>query len=129
MCSTAKEMNSLLAYEVSQSRRHLRYLSLVMLRLNEAGPKLASLLRGGVRESDSTFFAENAALVVMGETHKTDAIKAVNRYRDEFCDRFDIRSSVSSFPDDGLNPGELMSVLRRRLKSSMELDCGAVVTE
>ena len=82
-----------------------------------------------MRESDSTFFSEKAALVVMGETRKTDAIKAVNRYRDEFCDRFDVRSSISSFPDDGKGPEELMNVLERRLKSAMELDRGAVVAQ
>jgi hypothetical protein len=129
MCKSMRELELLLSYELGQSRRHLRYFSLVMLRLNEAGPKLASLLRGGMRESDSTFFSENAALVVMGETHKTDAIKAVNRYRDEYCDRFDTRSSVSSFPDDGVGPKELMSTLKHRLKTAMGLDRGSVVTE
>ena len=127
MCSNVRDLELLLAYELSQSTRHLRYLSLVMLRLNEAGPKLASLLRGGMRESDSTFFAGNVALVVMGETHKADAIKAVNRYRDEFCNRFDVRASVSSFPDDGKGPEELMNVLERRLEDAMALGCGAMV--
>ena len=129
MCSIAKEMNSLLAYEVSQSRRHLRYLSLVMLRLNEAGPKLASLLRGGVRESDSVFFSDNVGVMLMGQTHKTDAIKAMKRFRDEFCDCFDVRSAVSSFPDDGKGPKELVNVLQRRLKNAMELDHGAIVVQ
>ncbi len=129
MISNMENLDSILSYEVGQSRRHLRYFSLVMLRLNEAGPKLASLLREGMRESDSTFFSENDALVVMGETHKTDAIKAVNRYRDEFCDRFDLRSSVSSFPDDGVGSKELMSTLKHRLKTAMGLDRGSVVTE
>jgi len=129
MCDNVRDLELVLDYEVSQSRRHLRYLSLVMLRLNEAGPELASLLRGGMRESDSTFFTDNVALVVMGDTHATDAIKAVNRYRDEFCDRFDVRSSVSSFPDDGKGPEELMNVLERRLKCAMELERGAVVVQ
>jgi hypothetical protein len=100
-----------------------------MLRLNEAGPKLASLLRGSVRESDSAFFSDNVGVMLMGQTHKTDAIKAVKRYRDEFCDRYDVRSAISSFPDDGKGTEELMNVLQRRLKNAMELDNGAIVTQ
>ncbi len=119
----------LLTYELNQSMRHRRYLSVAMVYLNETGPKLASLLQRSMRESDSKFFSDNVAIVVMGETTKTEAVTAVNRYRDEFCERFDMRSSVSSFPDDGKGTEELLRVLQGRLKTAMELGCGAIVAQ
>jgi hypothetical protein len=124
-----ENLDLLLTHELNQSMRHRRYFSLAMVCLNETGPKLASLLQRGMRESDSKFFSDDVAIVVMGETTKTGAVTAVNRYRDEFCERFDVRSSISSFPDDGKAPEELMNVLERRLKSAMELDRGAVVAQ
>ena len=129
MTPRIENLNLLLTYELNQSVRHRRYLSLAMVCLNETGPKLASLLQRGMRESDSKFFSDNVAIVVMGETTKTEAVTAVNRYRDECCERFDIRSSVSSFPDDGKGSEELMNVLQRRLKNAMALDHGAIVEQ
>lgn len=129
MCSNPEELGLFLTYEVKQSMRHRRYLSLAMLHLNGTGPKLGSLLRRGVRESDWTFFSHDTAVVLMGQTHKTDAIKAVNRYRNDFGDRFDIRASVSTFPDDGRCSKDLINVLEQRLKKAMELGFDAMVAE
>ena len=89
MYSDMNNLDWLLAYELNQSIRHRRYLSLIMLSLTEGSQKLAGLLRHGVRQSDSMFFSDKVAVVLMGETSKPEAVRAVNRYCDEFNGRLD----------------------------------------
>ena len=122
-------LERLLDYELSQSMRHRRYLSLVILFFEDCHEQMDVLLRPGLRRSDAVYFSGDMAVVLMGATPKSEAIKAVNRYGNEFDGRLNIRCSVSSFPDDGKTAGELFNISRRRMKKAMQLEYGAIVAQ
>ena len=124
-----RRLIDLLDYELKQSTRHRRYLSLVMLSFEDGNRKFVDLLRSGLRQSDAMSLSENVVVVLMGATAKSEAIRAVSRYGDEFEGRLNVRCSVSSFPDDGKTPEELLTVLQRRLKKAAGLSRGAVVAQ
>jgi hypothetical protein len=119
----------LLDYELSQSVRHRRYMSVAMFCLKDSCQELAELLREDVRQSDEVFLHEDHFLVLMGTTSKTEAIKAVNRYGVDLDGFLDMRCSISSFPDDGKTSFELLQILKQRLKMAMALEQGALVAQ
>ena len=92
------KLDMLLTYELSQSMRHRRYLSVAMLSLVNGSRELVDMLQSDVRRSDSMFVSDKVAIVLMGETNKSGAIKAVNRYCAEFREFFDIRGLVLTSP-------------------------------
>jgi len=124
-----KDLEWLLDYELTQSARHRRFVSLVMLSANGNTKKLDRMLGEAVRNSDALFFISGAVAVLMGETDRSGALQAVGRYQDEISDSVDVRYAVSSFPGDGRATSEMMDVARRRLNMAMELENGSVVDQ
>ncbi len=119
----------LLDYELSQSLRHRRYLSLVMLSLKDSRQEVLELLINGLRRSDEVFFHEGRFVVMMGKTSKSEAIRAVHRYSVELEGCLDMRCSVSSFPEDGKTPRELLGVLQNRLAKAMQLETNELIVQ
>ena len=119
----------LLDYELSQSVRHRRYMSVVMFCLKDSCRELTELLREDVRQSDEMFFYKDHFVVLMGTTSKSEAIEAVNRYGVDLDGYLDMRCSISSFPDDGKTSSELLNILKQRLKKAMTLDHGSFVSQ
>ena len=117
----------LLDYELNQSVRHRRYLSIVMFRIKDACKDLMDLLLQDVRQSDELFCYKDHFVILMGTTSKPDAITAVNRYGTDLEVCPDMCCSISSFPDDGKTSRELLSVLQQRLKKAMQLEPRALV--
>lgn len=119
----------LLDYELSQSVRHRRYLSVAMFSFGERRQGLMEMLREDVRQSDEVFLHKEHFIVLMGTTSKAEAINAVNRYGIDLDGCFDMRCSISSFPDDGKTSLELLNTLEQRLKMAMALEHGALVAQ
>lgn len=119
----------LLDYELSQSVRHCRYMTVAMFYLKDDCLDLAELLREDVRQSDEVFLYKDRFVVLMGTTSKEEAINAVNRYNADLDGYLDIRCSISSFPDDGKTSLELLNILKQRLKTAMTLDNGVLVAQ
>ncbi len=119
----------LLDYELNQSVRHCRYMSVVMFCLKDASQEVVELLREDFRQSDAVSFYRDNVIVLMGKTSKANAIKAVTRCGLDLEGFLDMRCSISSFPDDGKTSGELLNILSRRLKRAMALDHGALVAQ
>ncbi len=130
MRKNMSELELLLGYELTASSRHRRFVSLVMLSSEaEQSGELEHLLDGVVRESDSAFTVNDGAIVLMGETDSSGAMRAVERYKNTINNRMDVRFSISSFPVDGKAPTELMQSAERRLQKARELNSGAIVAE
>jgi hypothetical protein len=117
----------LLDYELNQSMRHRRYMSVVLFSLKNVRQELVLLLQNDVRKSDEVFFYKDHFVVLMGKTSKSQAICAVNRYGAglEVC--LDMRCSICSFPEDGTSARELLNVLHQRLKKALELESGSLI--
>jgi hypothetical protein len=130
MRKNISELELLLGYELTASSRHRRFVSLVMLTSdNTRRSDLERLLEGAVRDSDTAFCLNDGAVVLMGETDSTGAMRAIERYKNTINDRMDVRFAISSFPVDGKAPADLMHTAERRLKRAQALNSGAVVTE
>jgi len=118
----------LLKYEVGQSARHRRYLSLGMVSCSGDPMMLRKILDEIVRGSDPLFSVNGHIVVLMGETDKEGALRAVERYKGAVNGDMDVRYAISSFPDDGKTITDLIRIGHRRLETAKTHDeYGAVV--
>ncbi len=109
------DLEWLLDYELTQSKRHLRFVSLVMLSANGSTGQIETMLNGAIRDSDILFALDHTIAVLMGETEQTGAAKAVQRYRETIGETIDVQYAVASFPDDGKDSSELIYAARNQL--------------
>lgn len=116
-----EQLNDFLDYELKAARRYGRYVTLVCLEGNE--------YRG--RESDAIFYdpstdiSKQSMTILMGETDKTGAITAVERYQSQFTEDQKIPSAaIATFPFDGFDQSELLSRLNSRFERAIELSKG-----
>jgi len=112
------DLEWLLDYEITQSTRHRRFASLVMLSANGSTSRIEPLLNGVLRDSDVLFPLDHAVAVLMGETERTGAIKAIERYKQILGDILDVQYGVASFPDDGKATNELIETAYSQLELS-----------
>jgi hypothetical protein len=117
----------LLDYELAQSMRYRRYVSLVMFCLKNIRKEFLELIRNNFRQSDEVLFCKEHFVVMMGTTSKSEAIKAVDRYNGDLEGCLSMCCSISSFPDDGKNSKDLLNVLHERMNKAMQLEASALV--
>ena len=110
-----RNLEWLLDYELKQSIRHRRFVSLVMLSANGNTKNLNRILKDISRDTDPVFLLSDAIAVLMGETDTAGALRAVERYREMSEGAMDVQYSVASFPDDGRSPDDLIYMAQRRL--------------
>jgi hypothetical protein len=108
----------LLDYELKQSVRHRRYLSLVILSPDKDSKKLKKVLEDSFRCTDPVFSVNGTLVVLMGETDKNGAVRAVERYQKTVNGSMDVRYSVASFPEDAKEAEKLMHAAYRRLETA-----------
>ena len=125
--SNRNSLRFFLAYELNQSIRHRHYVSLVLLSQQSIPDKIPKTLERIVRHSDMVFFFPNYLAILMGETEKAEALKAVERYQESINGAIDVRCSVASFPYDGKTPLELMYTAIKRLQMAYTLECRSIV--
>jgi len=111
-----RDLEWLLDYELTQSTRHRRFVSLVMLSANGSSGKIKNMLNGALRDSDVLFSLDHAVAVLMGETERSGAIEAISRYRETIGEALDVQYAVASFPDDGKATKELMDTAYGQLE-------------
>jgi len=128
LASDIDTLEWLLDYELNQSMRHRRYLSLVMLSSEEGSEKPRMILDKMVRRTDRLFAVNGSLAVLMGDTNRDGALKAVERYRREINRSIDVRYCVASFPDDAKEKEALMETACRRLETAKGLEDNAIVT-
>ena len=117
-------------YELTQSARHRRFLSLVMISPKKSSEQLLTrILAGMIRHSDTYFSINGSVVVLMGETDGAGALMAVKRYQELINGAIDVRYSVTSFPDDVKETSKIINTAYRRLEAAHALDSGAVVAE
>ena len=109
------DLEWLLDYEITQSTRHRRFVSLVMLSANGSTGKIETMLDGAFRDSDVFFSLDHAVAVLMGETERAGALEAIERYRETIGQTLDVQYAVASFPDDGKATSELMDIAYEQL--------------
>jgi len=124
-----RDLEWLLDYELKQSARHRRFVSLVMLTANGNSHKLDKMLNDVVRETDPIFSLPGSMAVLMGETDNNGAQQAIERYREAIDETMDVKFAVASFPDDGKASSELMDTAHRRLEIANTSDSGPVVAD
>ena len=105
----------LLDYELKQSIRHRRFVSLVMLSANGNKKNLNRILKDIGRDTDPVFLLSDAIAILMGDTDTTGALRLVERYREMSQGAMDIKYSVATFPDDGRSPDNLIHMAHRQL--------------
>lgn len=120
----------LLDYELNQSIRHRRFLSLVMLapRNGHNRQRFRSILDDLVRCSDPVFSVNGTVAVLMGETDKNGAVRAVERYQETVNKAIEARYSVASFPEDARETEKLIHTAHRRLETAQTFETETVVS-
>jgi len=109
------DLEWLLDYELSQSTRHRRFVSLVMLSANGSTARIEPLINGALRDSDVLFTLDHAVAVLMGETERKDAALAVDRYKEAIGEVLEVQCGVASFPEDAKATTELINRACRQL--------------
>ncbi len=109
------DLEWLLDYELTQSTRHRRFVSLMMLSANGSTSKIEPMLNGALRDSDVLFSLDHAVAVLMGETERAGALNAIKRYRKTIGGSLDVQYAVASFPDDSKATTELIDKASKQL--------------
>lgn len=117
----------LLRYELTQAARYRRELTLVLVGDGWACCG-ARLLGGLVRRSDELFVLDSDAAILMSETAKHGALRAIARFKTEYLEEFDLRFAVAAYPNDGKSARGLLQVAHRRLEAARQGGFGAVVS-
>lgn len=116
-------------YEVRCSERYRRFFSLVLMASSNEAFEFWTQLGRSLRNSDEfTDFNGHAALL-MGETDKNAAMKAVKRLRKKCNSSAGIRFSVTSYPEDGTNSSDLFRTALERLERAKSGDVGTVIDD
>lgn len=108
-------LQSLMQYEMLSSERYRRFMSVVMVSSTQDRPGLGGLIGDHVRNSDVMSEHGHSVVVLMGETDKRGAMTAVQRYHRNLSNHPDLRFSIATYPEDGVNPDTLMDVATQRL--------------
>lgn len=116
-------------YEVRCSERYRRFFSLVFMACSNEGFDFRALLGDLFRDSDEFADFDGHAAILMGETDKKDAMKAVNRLSSKCNGSHDVRFSVTSYPKDGTTSSELFRTAFERLDRAKSGDVGAVIDD
>ena len=123
-------LEELLDYEIRNSSRYRRFVSIVMVANgNGANVELKKILGEHVRNSDSYFEFKNASAILMGETDVSGSLKAVQRYKSNYSSDIDLRFAVASYPNDGQSTLEILDTLLRRSDDSKLGAPGEVVAQ
>ncbi|GMU92639.1 MAG: hypothetical protein AMXMBFR4_16970 [Candidatus Hydrogenedentota bacterium] len=116
-------------YAVRVAERYSRSLSLVCIASGNGPVSYRKCLEGRTRESDEIQVFRDSAAILMGETDRAGALKAVDRLR-RTCGRdVDIRFSVASYPEDGEAAAAIFTKASRRLDHARSGGPGTVVSE
>ena len=121
------DLEWMLDYEMRSAMRYRRFLSLVVIATEEPG-NLHGFLRDTVRGSDEVFQLDSGAAVLMGETERSGALKAVERLQRATREMVPLRFAVNTFLFDGHTVAELLGTAQRRLEKARRLEPNAVVS-
>lgn len=116
-------------YAVRVADRYGRNLSLVCMASGNGAVAYRKFLEGRTRESDEIQVFRDSAAILMGETDRAGALKAVDRLRGTGGRDVDIRFSVASFPEDGDAAVAIFTKASRRLEYARSGGPGTVVSE
>ena len=120
-------LRQMLQYELYAAERYRRVVSLVMVSSDKGRKGLRDFLGTHGRSSDVLAEFENSVAVLMGETDRSGALTAVDRYKDLFDSHMDMRFSLVTFPADGGKADGLIQRGRQRLKKAKASTRGTVV--
>ena len=127
MARGLNDLEWMLDYEMRSAMRYRRFLSLVVITSEEPGG-LHGMLRDAVRGSDEVFQLDSGAAILMGETERSGALKAVERLQRAAHEEVLLRFAVNTFPFDGHTVAELLGTAQRRLEKARNLEPNAVVS-
>jgi hypothetical protein len=117
----------LLDYELCVAARYRRPVSLIMIGCND-GDLRPKLLGSVMRGSDELFLLEADAAIVLSETEKAGALRAVERYKEAYLDCMDLRFAVVSYPGDGRTMECLLRTACQRMARAKRGSLGAVIS-
>lgn len=120
-------LRQMLQYELYAAERYRRFVSLVIVASDDGLKGLRDFLGTHGRSSDVLAEFENSVAVLMGETDRSGALTAVDRYKDLFDTHVDLRFALVTFPADGGKADGLIQGARRRLKKAKGAAPGSVV--
>jgi hypothetical protein len=80
-----------------------------------------------IRRSDEIFRIRQGIAILMSETSKIAALKAVERYSNACLGQYALRFAVASFPGDGHLTGTVLNAAFRRLNRARASPLGEVV--
>lgn len=101
----------LLEYELRASARNRRFLSLVGVDSDRKPEEVQRVLEGTIREGDVVFSLDDTTVLLMGETERAGAHRAIERFTDVLDGEMEVRFAVSSYPADGKTPEDLMQAM------------------
>lgn len=129
MTAIAPSSDWVLDYEIRLSARYRRFVSIVLIRTEDDTDGLCKILAETIRTTDTCFTEDHGLSLIMGETAHTDAVQAIQRYRNAINGSMNVHYSVASYPSDGKTPAELNATAHRRLDRARALGRGAVVAQ
>lgn len=116
-----------LEYELQAALRYRRYVTLVIVKVDDRHGALLNCLRPALRQSDGCFISHNMAAILMSETDSAGALKAVERFHHALQDHFLVHYAVASYPNDGFTADDLLETLRLRLLEAELGPSGTVI--
>ncbi|MBI5094590.1 MAG: hypothetical protein HZB26_19420 [Candidatus Hydrogenedentes bacterium] len=113
-------------YELRCCERYRRFMSVVYVS-HEGRERFPDAFSDVLRSSDVLVKAHSSSALLMGETSKQGALRAVERFKSQCGDLINMKYAVASYPTDGRTADDLLSTVRERLAAAMNRENGVVV--
>lgn len=128
MARGVADLEWLLDYELRNCIRYRRFVSILMVvRGDDPGSARKVLAENLIRGSDERFEIDGCYTLLMGETDRGGALAAADRLKQLYCEQFDLRFAIVSFPVDGYIARDLLATVQRRIDKAKTMYPGAVV--
>ena len=127
MQKTVGFLREILGYEMESAERYRRFISLVMVGSVSGGRKIETLLASKMRNCDVMANLDGSVLILMSETNRQGAETAIERYKQQDFDDYDLRFSLVTFPEDGRGVDNFFSSATRRLQKAFGGKPGSVM--
>lgn len=126
---SAMEFHSMAEQEVRSSERYRRFFSFVLMTSEDESMVLKEALVDSLRDSD--FFTEfrGCINILMSETDKEDALRAIKRFGMKQSCMEDLRFSIASFPADGTTYQDISRKASERLNGAKFTEQGAIASD
>lgn len=122
------DLQQKLGYEQQLAARYRFFVSIVMISSLKKEVSVRQLLKNTLRSCDEMYVLDEGIALLMPHTSLNDALRAVDRFKEQCSEKVDLRFSIASYPGDAVSLN-LLARAEDRLAAARRGRFGEIVCE